>query len=292
MISALGQRKSLLAPVWTMLGNSSWLVRISAILATILMVLAVFGPVIVPFDPNDIDLARRLLPPDTAHWLGTDHLGRDILSRLIAGTRVSLGSVVIALSSIIILGILVGGAAGYLGGRADQIIMRVTDIFMTFPTLVLALFMIGMLGTGIVNVIVAIALSHWAWYARIVRSIVMSLRNREYILASRLAGAGRIRIFVEHLLPATLSQLLVLATLDIGHIMLHVAGLSFLGLGVTPPTAEWGVMINDARQYIWTNPLLMLWPGLALFLSVMAFNVIGDKVRDRLDPHFHEEHVH
>lgn len=292
MISALGQRKSLLAPVWTMLGNSSWLVRISAILATILMVLAVFGPVIVPFDPNDIDLARRLLPPDTAHWLGTDHLGRDILSRLIAGTRVSLGSVVIALSSIIILGILVGGAAGYLGGRADQIIMRVTDIFMTFPTLVLALFMIGMLGTGIVNVIVAIALSHWAWYARIVRAIVMSLRNREYILASRLAGAGRIRIFVEHLLPATLSQLLVLATLDIGHIMLHVAGLSFLGLGVTPPTAEWGVMINDARQYIWTNPLLMLWPGLALFLSVMAFNVIGDKVRDRLDPHFHEEHVH
>ena len=292
MNSALGQRKSLLAPVWTMLGNSNWLVRISAILATILMVLAVFGPVIVPFDPNDIDLARRLLPPDTAHWLGTDHLGRDILSRLIAGTRVSLGSVVIALSSIIILGILVGGAAGYLGGRADQIIMRVTDIFMTFPTLVLALFMIGMLGTGIVNVIVAIALSHWAWYARIVRAIVMSLRNREYILASRLAGAGRIRIFVEHLLPATLSQLLVLATLDIGHIMLHVAGLSFLGLGVTPPTAEWGVMINDARQYIWTNPLLMLWPGLALFLSVMAFNVIGDKVRDRLDPHFHEEHVH
>lgn len=292
MISALGQRKSLLAPVWTMLGNSSWLVRVSAILATILMVLAVFGPVIVPFDPNDIDLARRLLPPDTAHWLGTDHLGRDILSRLIAGTRVSLGSVVIALSSIIILGILVGGTAGYLGGRADQIIMRVTDIFMTFPTLVLALFMIGMLGTGIVNVIVAIALSHWAWYARIVRAIVMSLRNREYILASRLAGAGRIRIFVEHLLPATLSQLLVLATLDIGHIMLHVAGLSFLGLGVTPPTAEWGVMINDARQYIWTNPLLMLWPGLALFLSVMAFNVIGDKVRDRLDPHFHEEHVH
>lgn len=292
MIGAIQQRKVPFAPVFAFLASSGWLVRISAFLATGLLVLALFGPWVVPFDPDDVDLARRLLPPDAVHWLGTDHLGRDILSRLIAGTRVSLGSVVISLAVIMTLGILIGGTAGFLGGRADQLIMRVTDIFMTFPTLVLALFMIGMLGTGLVNVIVAIALSHWAWYARIVRSIVMSLRHREYILASRLAGAGRVRIFVEHLLPATLSQLLVLATLDIGHIMLHVAGLSFLGLGVAPPTAEWGVMINDARQYIWTNPLLMLWPGLALFLSVMAFNVIGDKVRDRLDPHLREEHVH
>ena len=292
MIGALQQRKMPLAATFAFLGSSGWLVRVSAVLVMILVVLAVFSPWIMPFDPNEVDLAGRLLAPDAAHWLGTDHLGRDILSRLMAGTRVSLGSVAISLFVIMTLGILIGGAAGFLGGRADQLIMRVTDIFMTFPTLVLALFMIGMLGTGLVNVIVAIALSHWAWYARIVRSIVMSLRNREYILASRLAGAGRVRIFVEHLLPATLSQLLVLATLDIGHIMLHVAGLSFLGLGVMPPTPEWGVMINDARQFIWTNPLLMVWPGLALFLSVMAFNVIGDAVRDRLDPHLREEHVH
>ncbi|OSQ36536.1 nickel transporter permease NikC [Thalassospira sp. MCCC 1A01428] len=281
-----------MAATFAFLGGSGWLVRVSAVLVMILVVLAIFSPWIMPFDPNEVDLASRLLAPDAAHWLGTDHLGRDILSRLMAGTRVSLGSVAISLFVIMTLGILIGGAAGFLGGRADQLIMRVTDIFMTFPTLVLALFMIGMLGTGLVNVIVAIALSHWAWYARIVRSIVMSLRNREYILASRLAGAGRVRIFIEHLLPATLSQLLVLATLDIGHIMLHVAGLSFLGLGVMPPTPEWGVMINDARQFIWTNPLLMVWPGLALFLSVMAFNVIGDAVRDRLDPHLREEHVH
>ncbi|OKH88146.1 nickel transporter permease NikC [Thalassospira sp. TSL5-1] len=274
------------------MGNASGLVKVSAFLVLALAVLAVFGPWIMPFDPNEVDLTNRLLAPDAAHWLGTDHLGRDILSRLMAGTRVSLGSVAISLVVIMTLGILVGGAAGFLGGRADQLIMRVTDIFMTFPTLVLSLFMIGMLGTGLVNVIVAIALSHWAWYARIVRSIVMSLRHREYILASRLAGAGRVRIFIEHLLPATLSQLLVLATLDIGHIMLHVAGLSFLGLGVMPPTPEWGVMINDARQFIWTQPLLMLWPGLALFASVMAFNVIGDAVRDRLDPHLREEHIH
>jgi nickel transport system permease protein len=170
--------------------------------------------------------------------------------------------------------------------------MRFTDVFLTFPTLVLALFMVGMLGTGLVNVIVAIALSHWAWYARIVRGIVLSLKHRDFILASRLAGANRVQVFIKHLLPATLSQLLVLATLDIGHMMLHVSGLSFLGLGVTAPTPEWGVMISDARQYVWTEPLLVFWPGLALFLSVMAFNILGDAIRDKLDPHLCAEHGH
>src|SRR5690606_196056 len=177
--------------------------------------------------------------PDLAHWLGTDHLGRDILSRLIAGVQVSLGSVVITLGLILAMGVVIGGTAGFLGGRADQIIMRVTDVFLTFPTLVLALFMIGMLGSGLLNVILALTLSHWDWYARIVRGIVMSLRHRELLLASRMSGAGAIRTFIEHLLPATFSQLAVLATLDVGHIMLHVSGLSFLGLGVAPPTAEW-----------------------------------------------------
>ncbi len=170
--------------------------------------------------------------------------------------------------------------------------MRCTDVFLTFPTLVLALFMVGMLGTGLVNVVIAIALSHWAWYARIVRGIVLSLKHRDFILASRLAGAGRLRIFATHLLPATMSQLVVLATLDIGHIMLHVSGLSFLGLGVAAPTAEWGVMLNDARQFVWTEPHLMIWPGLALFVSVMAFNLLGDAIRDRLDPHLRMEHAH
>lgn len=272
--------------------TSNFLVRISLLLVAGLTFLALFGPVITLQHPNTVDLTQRLLAPNASHWLGTDHLGRDILARLIGGVRVSLGSVVIALAGIIAVGIIIGGAAGFIGGRVDQVLMRITDIFMTFPTLVLALFMIGMLGTGLVNVIVAIVLSHWAWYARIVRSIVISAARRDYILASRLAGAGPVRVFIDHLLPATLSQLLVLATLDVGHIMLHVAGLSFLGLGVAPPTAEWGVMINDARQFIWTNPLSMLWPGLALFLSVMAFNVLGDKIRDQLDPFLDQEHAH
>lgn len=272
--------------------SGRWPVRIALAVVVLLLVAAVAGPWISPHDPDAIDLTQRLQGADAAHWLGTDHLGRDILSRLIAGVRVSLGVVALTLALILVLGIVVGGASGFIGGRIDQLIMRVTDVFLTFPTLVLALFMIGMLGTGLVNVVIAIALSHWAWYARIVRGIVLSLRHRDYLLAARLAGASRLRIFAAHLLPATLSQLLVLATLDIGHMMLHVSGLSFLGLGVAPPTAEWGVMIGDARQFVWTAPMLIFWPGLALFVSVMAFNILGDALRDRLDPHLRADHCH
>lgn len=270
----------------------SWPTKLALGILALVLICAVFGSWLAPYDPNAVNLLGRLQSPSSAHWLGTDHLGRDILSRLMVGTRVSLGSVALCLVLILGLGILVGGASGFIGGRTDQIIMRFTDVFLTFPTLVLALFMVGMLGTGLVNVIVAIALSHWAWYARIVRGIVLSLKHRDFILASRLAGASRVQVFIKHLLPATLSQLLVLATLDIGHMMLHVSGLSFLGLGVTAPTPEWGVMISDARQYVWTEPLLVFWPGLALFLSVMAFNILGDAIRDRLDPHLCAEHGH
>ncbi len=269
-----------------------WPVRLSCVILALLLIAAIAGPWIAPYHPDEVELVRRLQSPSLTHWLGTDHLGRDILSRLIAGVQVSLGSVAVTLALILALGIVIGGAAGFIGGRTDQVIMRLADVFLTFPTLVLALFMVGMLGTGLVNVILAIALSHWAWYARIVRGIVMSLRHREFLLAARMSGAGPIRTFVEHLLPATFSQLVVLATLDVGHIMLHVSGLSFLGLGVTPPTAEWGVMISDARQFVWTAPMLILWPGLALFLSVMAFNILGDALRDRLDPHLKAEHSH
>jgi len=270
----------------------SWTGRIALTLVAAIAALAILGPAISPYDPNFVDLTGRLQPSSLEHWLGTDHLGRDILARLMVGARVSLGSVAIALSIIVALGLVVGGVSGFVGGRTDQVIMRCTDIFLTFPTLVLALFMIGVLGTGLLNVILAIAMSHWAWYARIVRGIVLSLKHRDFILASRLAGASNTRIFAAHLLPATISQLVVLATLDIGHIMLHVSALSFLGLGVATPTAEWGVMLSDARQFVWTEPHLMIWPGLALFISVMAFNLLGDAIRDRLDPYLSMEHSH
>ncbi|WP_447554242.1 nickel ABC transporter permease subunit NikC [Vreelandella sp. EE22] len=276
-------------PAWALWHQARLTTKVALLLVAALVVAALFGTGFSPYDPDAIMLAHRLQPPSPEHWLGTDHLGRDILTRLVAGTRVSLGVVAITLFLMLALGILVGGAAGVIGGRTDQALMRVTDIFLTFPTFVLSLFMIGMLGTGLVNVIIAIALSHWAWYARITRAVVLSLKHRDFISAATMAGAGRLRIFTRHLLPGTLSQLAVLASLDIGHIMLHVSGLSFLGLGVAPPTPEWGVMLSDARQFVWTEPLLMLWPGLALFVSVMAFNLLGDALRDRLDPHLRRE---
>ncbi|KAA0972546.1 nickel ABC transporter permease subunit NikC [Aureimonas fodinaquatilis] len=270
--------------------SARWPERMALAIIGLLALTALFGSWLTPYSPQAIDLANRLQPPDSANWLGTDHLGRDILSRLIEGAGISLGAVAITLSLIVTLGIVIGGSAGFIGGRYDQIVMRITDIFLTFPTLVLALFLIAILGTGLINVIIAITLSHWAWYARIVRGIVLSLRHREFVLAARMAGAGRVRIFVDHLLPATLSQLVVLATLDIGHIMLHISALSFIGLGVAPPAAEWGVMMSDARQFVWTQPLMIFWPGLALFISVMAFNRLGDAMRDRLDPALMSEH--
>ncbi|MBJ3816094.1 nickel ABC transporter permease subunit NikC [Shimwellia pseudoproteus] len=274
------------------LRHSRWPVRLACGVIVVLLLVALTSQWWLPRDPLAIDLPRRLLGASGEHWLGTDHLGRDIFSRLLAATRISLGAVLLCLWLVLGIGIVVGGCAGLLGGRVDQALMRVTDMFMTFPTSILSFFMVGVLGTGLTNVIIAIALSHWAWYARMVRSLVISLRQREYILAARMSGARGWHIFCQHLAGAVLPSLLVLATLDIGHMMLHVAGMSFLGLGVSAPTPEWGVMINDARQYIWTQPQQMLWPGLALFISVMAFNLLGDALRDYLDPHLMRAHSH
>ncbi|SMH55064.1 nickel ABC transporter permease subunit NikC [Azospirillum agricola] len=248
------------------------------------MILGALAAPLLPWDPEAVDLMARLEGPGAAHWLGTDHLGRDVLARLLHGASVSLGAVAVIVGLILALGIGVGGLSGLLGGRTDRIVMRVCDGFLTVPTFVLAMFMVGALGTGLANVMLAIALSHWAWYARLVRGMVLSLRERDYVAAAIVSGASRPRVFVEHILPGVLVQLVVLASLDIGHMILHVAGLSFLGLGVTPPTPEWGVMINDAREFIWTQPTLMLWPGLMILLTVMGFNLLGDALRDRLDP--------
>ncbi|MFP3515364.1 nickel ABC transporter permease subunit NikC [Pseudomonas sp. SIMBA_077] len=258
--------------------------RVGYVLVAVLLLCALFGTWIAPYDATLVNLDERLLPASTSHWLGTDHLGRDVLSRLIVGTQWSLGSVVMVLALVLILGVVIGAVAGIVGGKVDMFLMRLCDMFLTFPTLVLAFFLIALLGTGLTNVIIAIALSHWAWYARMVRGMVLAQRNRDYVLASRLAGASRFTRLRQHVMPNVMGQLLVLASMDIGHMMLHVSGLSFLGLGVGAPTPEWGVMINDSKEFIWTHPQLLLWPGLMIFISVMAFNLLGDALRDRLDP--------
>jgi nickel transport system permease protein len=257
---------------------------LSGLVMTILLILAVFAPQVAPYDPLEVDLDQRLAPMSRSHLLGTDHLGRDVMSRLIYGTRASLGSVMIIALAIMTVGFTLGSLSGYVGGTLDTFIMRVCEAFMTFPTFILALFLIGVLGTGLTNVILAIVLTHWAWYARIIRGLVMTLKHRDYVLAAEAGGASSLKIFLRHIAPQSLSQLLILATLDLGHMMLHVSGLSFLGLGIEPPTPEWGVMINDARQQIWTNPELALIPGGMIFLTVLAMNIPGDLLRDRLDP--------
>ncbi len=253
--------------------------------------MAAFAPILAPHDPEAVNLEMKLAPPDSRHLLGTDHLGRDILSRLIWGARISLGSVFLIVNLVMLLSLAVGCISGYMGGAADSFLMRLCEVFLTFPTFILAMFLIAVLGTGMTNVVIAIVLTHWAWYARIIRSLVLSMKNREYILAARVAGTGRWKLFLQHLAPPVLVQLVILATLDIGHMMLHVSGLSFLGLGVQPPTPEWGVMINDARQYIRTCPELIMYPGMMIFLAVLAFNIPGDTLRDSLDPVIRAEEI-
>lgn len=260
------------------------LATVALIMACTVLALAAAAPMIAPYDPNYVALEKKLSPPDSSHWLGTDHLGRDILSRLIFGARVSVGSVASIIACVLLLGFVVGCIAGYAGGVIDSILMRLCDVFLTFPTFILAMFLIGVLGTGLTNVVIAIVMTHWAWYARLIRSFVLSMKNRDYILAARAAGTPKIRIIIRHIVPPVFAQLVILATLDIGHMMLHVSGLSFLGLGITPPTPEWGVMINDARQFIWSTPWLIVYPGAMIFITVMSFNLLGDALRDALDP--------
>jgi nickel transport system permease protein len=263
------------------------------IILTMILVCIVLGAVladfITPYDPFYTDLSSKFLPAGSDHLLGTDHLGRDVFSRLIYGTRMSLLSVMAISGLTLLFSLTVGCIAGYRGGAFDSILMRICDVFLTFPTFILALFFISVLGVGLLNVVLAIALTHWAWYARIVRSLVLELKVKGYVLAAQSAGGSHFRIIIRHIMPSVLVQIMILATLDLGHMLLHVAGLSFLGLGVQAPVPEWGVMINDAAPYIREHPGLMIYPGLCIFFIVAIFNSIGEIVRDKLDPSLTEK---
>jgi peptide/nickel transport system permease protein len=254
------------------------------VLISLLALIAVSAPLIAPANPLKQVLSTRLKPPSAAHWLGTDQLGRDVLSRMIYGARISLviGIVVVGLAASV--GTFVGLVAGYAGGWLDEGLMRLTDVFFAFPALILAMAISGALGPSLTNAMIAIAVVSWPVYARLVRAQVLSLREREYVEAARSLGASAERIVWGHILPNTLAPLLVQASFDMGGAILSAAGLSFIGFGAQPPTAEWGVMISDGRNYIVTQPWLSLFPGLAILLTVAAFNLIGDGLRDALDP--------
>jgi nickel transport system permease protein len=268
------------------------LLSIALFVLGVLVFCAIFAPYVSPHDPQEIELLNRFAKPSSDHLLGTDNMGRDVASRLIWACRVSLGAVLLTIIFVILTGFVTGAISGYAGGAVDNVIMRLCELFMTFPTFILALFLIAVFGTGLTNVVIAIVLTHWAWYARIVRGMVLSLKKRDYILAAKVTGGSNVRIFLTHIAPQILTQLCILASLDLGHMLLHVAALSFLGLGIQPPTPEWGVMIKDACQYIWTEPWQVVTPGVMILLTVLSFNIPGDMLRDRLDPTLTEEGGH
>ncbi len=254
-------------------------------IVVLLVLIAALAPWIAPYPPTIGDLGNdRLLAPSQAHWLGTDDQGRDILSRLMHGSRITL--YVVALVAVLAapIGLLVGTVAGYAGGWVDAVLMRVTDIFLAFPRLILALAFVAALGPGIENAVIAIAITSWPPYARIARAETLTLRQADYISAVKLLGASPTRIVLRHIVPLCLSSVIVRVTLDMAGIILTAAGLGFLGLGAQPPMPEWGAMIAGGRAYVLDQWWVAAAPGAAIFLVSLAFNLLGDGLRDALDP--------
>lgn len=265
-----------------LLRNKVVLVTTSIILITILI--GAFAHQIVPNDPNEASIINKYSRSSDEFPLGTDHLGRCILSRLIYGIRPTVFLSLFTMLCTIALGTLIGVISGYSIGIVDEVIMRICDIMLSFPSQVMILAVVGMLGVGINNVIFASIMIKWAWYARMIRSMVIKYNNKNYILYSKTIGTSRRFIITRHMIPNIISEVIVLATLDMGWVIISISTLSFLGLGVQAPTAEWGAMLSEAKNVLSTNPSQMLAPGLAILIMVSAFNLLGDGLRDVLDP--------
>ena len=248
-------------------------------------VMAVLAPILAPYNPAALDLVHRLAPPNHAHWLGTDELGRDILSRVIFGARLSLTVAVSVVSLSLLLGLIFGGIAGYYGRWLDVSINTfLMNAFLALPGILLAIAFVAFLGPGLLNLILALSIGGWVGYARLVRAQVLAVREREFVEAARAVGAGDFRIFVRHILPNILQPLIVQAAIGMAGAVLAEATLSFLGLGVPPPAASWGSMLNDARPFLFDAPHLVVFPAIAVMLCVLSFNFLGDALRDYLDP--------
>ena len=257
---------------------------VGLLIITTLILTAMFAPQIAPYDPVTADLTNRLQPMSSDHWFGTDELGRDIFSRIVWGSRLTLYVIILVAIIAAPVGILVGTVSGYFGGIIDTVLMRITDIFLAFPKLILALAFVAALGPGIENAIIAIAITSWPPYARIARAETITIRNSDFIRAIHLQGAGPLRIITKHIMPLCLSSLIVRVTLDMAGIILTAAGLGFLGLGAQPPSPEWGAMTSAGRSYILDQWWLITMPGTAIFVVSLAFNLLGDGLREVLDP--------
>ena len=257
---------------------------IFSILAAALLICSIIAPLLCPYDPYAQDLSKSLQPPSAEHWLGTDRYGRDLLSRVIIGSQTSIYSTLILVAFMTVVGTVLGILAGLYGGILDTIIMRISDIFLAFPGLVFALAVAGALGGGVQNAIIALAAVGWPKFARLARSQTLAQKKQQYMDAARLSGNGTFKIIIWHLLPNIIGPIIVTAVLDIGTSMMEIAGLSYLGLGAMPPVAEWGSMMSGAREFIQTAPWVAFAPGIAIFISVVIFNMFGDTVRDYFDP--------
>lgn len=257
---------------------------IFSILAAALLICSIIAPLLCPYDPYAQDLSKSLQPPSAEHWLGTDRYGRDLLSRVIIGSQTSIYSTLILVAFMTVVGTVLGILAGLYGGILDTIIMRISDMFLAFPGLVFALAVAGALGGGVQNAIIALAAVGWPKFARLARSQTLAQKKQQYMDAARLSGNGTFKIIIWHLLPNIIGPIIVTAVLDIGTSMMEIAGLSYLGLGAMPPVAEWGSMMSGAREFIQTAPWAAFAPGIAIFISVVIFNMFGDTVRDYFDP--------
>ncbi len=265
--------------------RSNTLAMLGLAVLVIIIVAAIFAPLLATHDPFAQDLGNRLLAPgEKGHFFGTDSLGRDIYSRILYGARISIYIVILVAMVAPVMGLIMGTVAGYAGGWVDVVLMRITDIFLAFPRLILALAFVAALGAGIENAVLAISLTAWPPYARIARAETLTIRNSDYIHAIRLQGAGPVRIVTRHIWPLCISSLIIRITLDMAGIILTAAGLGFLGLGAQPPSPEWGAMISEGRKYILDFWWVATIPGIAIFGISLAFNLLGDGLRDVLDP--------
>jgi peptide/nickel transport system permease protein len=258
---------------------------IGLLLVTLFLAMALLSPWISTANPSSIDLRDRLMSPSPAHWLGTDELGRDIFSRIVYGARISMTVAICVVGFSLALGLIAGSLAGFYGGWTDRILnMLVMNAFFSLPGILLAIALVAFLGPGLWNLILALSISGWAGYARLVRAQVLSAREKEYVQAARATGAGDARILYHHILPNIVQPVLVQAALGMAGAVLGEATLSFLGLGVPPPAPSWGAMLNDARSHLFDSPHLILFPAVAVMLCIFSFNFVADALRDRLDP--------
>ena len=253
------------------------------LLVILLIFVAVFAPVIAPQDPYVSDLKNALQAPNSEHWFGTDKLGRDIFSRVIYASRISLPATLTLVAIIFVAGTILGTLAGYFGGWVDAVIMRLSDMMISFPGMVLAIAVAGIMGASIKNAVIAIAIVSWSKYARLARSLVMKIRHEDYVYAAIVTGSKTGYILRKYMLPNVIPTLVITAATDIGGMMLELAGPSFLGFGAKAPAAEWGLMLNEGRTYMQNAPWMMIYPGLAIFIVVVIFNLLGDSLRDVLD---------